>query len=364
MKKRIIFNPGSAINPFGGGGEKRSTQINELLLEHFDFINISNKNILFSRFKRLKKAFYAAVFFGVKIRKLKDFTLLGYYYLNCEKIVETHALKKPLLVWESTISNYYYLPFFYKKLGCKLVAFPVNIDALVPNEIPHKGLNAKTYLLEYDLEQLRLCEHVFTISEEEHWLLSLNNIKSTYFPYYPNKILEKTLLTIRAQRKKDMLGDFYLMFGSFFYEPTKMGLLEILKPLNIIDAKVVITGYGAENIFNTLDFSLNPHIKYIGMSTLDELNQLLKTCKGVIINQVLSSGALTKLKELQIAGVPVILNTDSTRSFKNVHGFNVYRTINELKEFVVKDLPMPNLPEDNSFYENRAVQIIKEIYNK
>lgn len=56
---------------------------------------------------------------------------------------------------------------------------------------------------------------------------------------------------------------------------------------------------------------------------------------------------------------------ENTRIFKNTHGFNVFITISELQELIEPDdLPMPNLPEDNSFYDLRAAQIINEIYNK
>jgi len=362
MKQAHFYMPAGEINPFGNGASKRSAQISALLLLHFQIENI---NILpgtfFSKFSRYYHALKFLLANPIKISTFRDFSILGYHYLNGKKNINNYKGNPQYLFWESTLNNYHYKPLLYKKMGCKLIAFPHNLESLVPGQISVVSEKPSPLWLDEELEQLRLCDHVFTISEEEQWFLSLNKIKSTYYPYFPTKILKEKLLSIRKQREHFILNNFYLMFGSFFYEPIGRGLLEVLQVLNETNSHIKITGFGCDNLVNGIEYNLNGNIEVLGETTPGDLNKLLAECKGVIINQALSSGALTKLKELQIAGVPVLLNEASTRSFKNVNGFYVYRDFIELKNLLDKDLEIPNLPENNDFYDNRIIHIINNL---
>ena len=362
MKEKQLYLPTGDINTFGNGASKRTAQIHELLSKEFDLINLNKiSRVFFRRFKRYTAALRLWIKHPIKIKSFKDFPQLGYHYLNYRKTVKANQNKVPYLFWESTRQNYHYAPFIYKQLGCKLIAFPHNLESLVPGQNSAVSNKPSPLWLDEELDQLRLCDHVFTISEEEQWFLSLNKIKSTYYPYFPTNILTEKLLSIRKLREHNVTNNFYLIFGSFFYEPIGKGLLEVLKVLNETNIHVKITGFGSDAIFNGIDYALNKNLEPLGETTPSELNDLLASCKGVIINQALSSGALTKLKELQIAGVPAVLNEASTRSFKNTHGFHVYHDFIELKALLVKDLSIPNLPGDNDFYDNRVLEIVNTL---
>lgn len=362
MKQAHFYMPAGEINPFGNGASKRSAQISALLLVHFQIENINIiPGTFFSKFSRYYHALKFLVANPIKISTFKDFSILGYHYLNGKKNINNYKGNPQYLFWESTLNNYHYKPLLYKKMGCKLIAFPHNLESLVPGQYSTLSNKPSPIWLHEELDQLRLCDHVFTISEEEHWFLALNGIKSSYYPYYPTQELENNLLEIRALRPKDKNEGFYLMFGSFFYKPIRQGLLEILKVLNNTDVKVKISGFGSDTILESIDYPLNPNIEIIGESTPQELNQLLTDCKGVIVNQAMSSGALTKLKELQIAGVPVILNDASTRSFKNVNGFYVFHDFGEFTELLTKDLEIPELPSKNEYYNQRVIKIINSL---
>lgn len=362
MKKKQLYIPAGELNAFGNGASKRSAQIHDLLSKEFDLVNLNKvSRFFFKRIKRYSAALRLWIKHPIKIKSFNDFSQLGYHYLNYRKTVKANQNKEAYLFWESTRQNYHYAPFIYKQLGCKLIAFPHNLESLVPGQNSAVSNKPSPLWLYEELDQLRLCDHVFTISEEEQWFLSLNNIKSTYYPYFPTKILTEKLLSIRKRREDNVTNNFYLMFGSFFYEPIGKGLIEVLKVLNETHIHVKITGFGCDAIFNDLDYALNKNIEPLGETTPSELNDLLATCKGVIINQALSSGALTKLKELQLAGVPVVLNEASTRSFKNVHGFHVFYDFKELKALLEKDLVKPNLPDGNELYDNRVLEIVNAL---
>jgi glycosyltransferase involved in cell wall biosynthesis len=361
MISKQLYLPAGEINEIGNGASKRSAQINDLLNSNYNLVNINEiPNFFFSKGMRYMAALRILFHQKIKIKKFKDFSHLGFHYLNSQKIVHDNINPK-FFFWESTLHNYHYKPLLFNTLGCKLIAFPHNLESLVPGQFSTLSNKPSPIWLHEELDQLRLCDHVFTISEEEQWFLTLNGIKSSYYPYYPIEELEKNLMEIRALRTMEKNEVFYLIFGSFFYEPIRQGLLDILKVLNSIDVKVKISGFGSNAIFELIDYPLNSNIEIIGESTPQELNQLLTNCKGVIVNQAMSSGALTKLKELQIAGVPVILNDASTRSFKNVNGFYVFHDFVEFTELLPKDLVIPELPSKNEYYNQRVIKIINSL---
>jgi glycosyltransferase involved in cell wall biosynthesis len=361
MTGKQLYLPAGEINEMGNGASKRSAQINNLLSNNFKIVNINEvPNFFFPRSIRYIAALKILFRQKIKIKTFRDFSHLGFNFLNCQRIVNDNNNPK-FLFWESTLLNYHYRPLLFNELGCKLIAFPHNLESLVPNQHSKISKKPSPFWLDEELEQLRLCDHVFTISEEEQWFLTLNKIKSTYYPYYPTNFLENWLLDIRFQRKKALKENYYLIFGSFYYEPIGKGLLEVVKVLNNSNTRIIISGFASSERINSLDYVLNDNIKVVGETSSDELKELIIKCKGVIVNQGMSSGALTKLKELQIAGVPVILNNASTRSFKNIKGFYVFHDFDEFTQLLTNDLEMPELPSKNEDYNQRVIKIINNL---
>ena len=68
----------------------------------------------------------------------------------------------------------------------------------------------------------------------------------------------------------------------------------------------------------------------------EELEELFATALAVIIHQIPSAGALTKIPELLNAGVPVIVNENAARTYFNLPGVNVYQELGELPELLMK----------------------------
>ena len=136
MKQAHFYMPAGEINPFGNGASKRSAQISALLLLHFQIENI---NILpgtfFSKFSRYYHALKFLLANPIKISTFRDFSILGYHYLNGKKNINNYKGNPQYLFWESTLNNYHYKPLLYKKMGCKLIAFPHNLESLVPGQI-------------------------------------------------------------------------------------------------------------------------------------------------------------------------------------------------------------------------------------
>jgi hypothetical protein len=67
--------------------------------------------------------------------------------------------------------------------------------------------------------------------------------------------------------------------------------------------------------------------------------------KAVLINQLSSSGALTKIIEFLIAGIPVICNSSSARSYYDFNGIVTFDNFNELNNVLCAPLNIPILPK-------------------
>ncbi len=363
MKTKHLYLPLGEINPFGNGSEKRTTQIYELLNQEFDLEDISKKKrSFFSTLKTYQSGISKGKQFNIPFHSIKDIALAGYNFLNCKKFLSEYPLSNPLLIWESTLLTYHFLPYMYKKLGCKTIGFPHNLESLVIGQkSPVSGVPSPGWFKE-ELNQLKQCEHIFTISEEENWLLSLYNLNCTYFPYYPPKETEIELLDIRKHRSTQTLEDYYLIFGSFNYGPIKKGLVDLIHYLqhSNIQTPIKITGYGSDLIKNEFERMLPNNIQILGPSSKAQLHNLLLKCKGVLVNQANSSGALTKLKELQIAGIPVIVNSASARSYRNQNGIFTYHVFDEIEEIINKEPGIPDLPKNNDHFNHQVIDIIKQ----
>lgn len=274
-------------------------------------------------------------------------------YRACDQLVQHNAQlidQAQLVVWENTMPDYSFLPALIKtRFGKKIVACPHNLETLVPFQ-EQRGRGKDQYdFLQHEIESLAMADLVFTISEEDQWLLNLFGVKAEYLPYFPIGDLYSSLVQIREERKCiDTSKGQLLIIGSVNNPPTRVGvqnLLEHFKKLhdNKIHIPLVVTGFGTE-MFR--DGYASDYIKILGATHDSALTHLLTNSRAVLINQGFSSGALTKIPEFLVAGIPVITDEGGSRSFRRFDGVYVYRSFGELEEMVSNPLlPMPALPE-------------------
>ena len=129
----------------------------------------------------------------------------------------------------------------------------------------------------------------------------------------------------------------FLIFGTAGNPPTKLGMIELINELNISETKDYIfhiAGFGTNKIINTTSYKA----KFIfhGEIKTQKLHEIYKSVAAVIINQKPSTGALIKIPELLIAGIPVISNNHAARNYYNYHGVYVYRSFDELHNLMNK----------------------------
>jgi hypothetical protein len=264
-----------------------------------------------------------------------------------------------LLLWEET-SNYL-IPCVAKEAMFKIIAVPQNLESLVignVNSFTQKGLPEN---FENEVEYLSKADAVFCISREEQWLLKLRGINADFLPYYPPKLIFLNLLKIRELRSSLQSKNF-LILGTAANPPTLIGMIEQIWWLNQIkkevDFQVDIAGYGTEQLKEYCD---HPTFTLHGTVDSSKLNHLLSNAKAVLVHQKAGVGALTRIPEMLVAGVPVIANGNACRSAFNYSGVYYYDSQTELADLMSKQLNSPPILPRPIEAEKRFINCVKQL---
>jgi hypothetical protein len=225
------------------------------------------------------------------------------------------------------------------------------------------GWLGKTKLeyLRQELEPFRVCDEVFTISEEDQWLFNLLDIKAKFLPSFPSRDLMNSNLKLRQGREKSQRENYFLIVGTVGNPPTRTGMSRLLSELQGLNTagnyQFKVAGYGTE-VFRD---ELGPvkGMEILGSLEQPELDLLMENCKAMIINQDYCTGALTKVPEILISGIPVIMNTGASRSYKRMEGVYVYDTIAELNRYLNLSFPIPKIPAIPSDNYNSLIGAIE-----
>jgi len=360
----IIHYSKFSDNPWGNGAEKRTAQIKYLInkLGH-NIIDYSELNGEFtvSRFNYYRD--------GYRYLKQHHFPLKSRHHIArtgleiCNKKLSIQAINdKKVLIWESSRFSDHKIPYISKITGVHVIAMPHNLESLVPSQKSLVTNKEGLEWLEEEIDLLKFCSIIFTISMEEQWLLSLLKLKAVYLPYFPVPELEEFLLNIRTKRSKKSKNGYFLMLGTALNPPTKQGFIDFINYFNTSKSqiKLIVAGYATEMLLKEMDIDPKK-IELIGSVSNERLEDLLFHCKALIVNQRPSSGALTKLQEMRIAGIPVIANHSSLRSYHNISGIHPFKNFAELEQILVNDdLDKPELPTRDFKAETKFIKLVQE----
>jgi hypothetical protein len=98
-----------------------------------------------------------------------------------------------------------------------------------------------------------------------------------------------------------------------------------------------------------------------GSVSNEQLADLLSTCDYCWIHQNISTGSLTKIPELMMAGVPVLLNSDAARNFHNIPGVKVYENDDDCRDKMQESIPTPIAPERPVVHEKILINSIQKL---
>lgn len=330
--KQIICYTKFKLDPFSDGGSKRSVQIRALLeqnnIPYYDDSFALPKDV--SNLQLAKWVVRAILFihrnYPERILSLsKYFQLIKYYALRIPIVFDKYENQDVDFLWENT--NDRKMLYLFKATGHRVIGMPHNIESLVN----HNSIDA----LEAEVTNLKHCDIVFAISKEETWLLRLLGLNAHYLPYYPPEKVESFLLSIRQKRENREASPRkkYALLGSATNTPTRNGMQSLIDYAEVkksLPFDLIVAGFGTESLL------LPSHSKISLLGTLSDakLEQLLVNIDAILIYQPPTTGALTRIPEMLIAGIPVIANFDAARNYYNYKGVHVYSTLDELFSFL------------------------------
>ena len=249
------------------------------------------------------------------------------------------------------------IPIIAQRKKIKIFAFPHNLDSLVYKTKPHL-LYKKKIWLEAEINSLKLCDKVFTISMEELWLLRIHKVDSHYIPYIPAPNRLKQLERIKSDREKEEKEQYGLFIGTVINTPSMKGLEELLSFYSKLEnQKLKVAGYGTEKILN----KTTNNIEILGAVEKEVLNKLLVKCNYIIIKGFPTSGVLTRIIECIICGIPVLCDFNASRSLYNLPNIHLFEDFEDLQHLLKKEISIKeriDLGNHNSVLKklNRNIQ--------
>ncbi|MES1951267.1 hypothetical protein S4A8_10436 [Salinisphaera sp. S4-8] len=218
--------------------------------------------------------------------------------------------------------------------GIPTIAVAHNIESLVADEELTYAKGGLHDRFAAECAQLALADHRFVISERDQWLLSLFGIDSSVLPYYPPQYRHSVLATVRARRNPGDHPRRFLIMGSAYYPPTYEGMRYLLRL--IIDSGVLargitidVMGFGSERLRQDCDAT---GIRFHGAVSDAAMFDLMAVTTAAIIYQHHGTGALTRVVDFLLAGVPILANPAAARSYEHLAGVSVFFEDEDLLE--------------------------------
>jgi hypothetical protein len=118
-----------------------------------------------------------------------------------------------------------------------------------------------------------------------------------------------------------------------------------------------IAGYGTEKLEAYIP--KRSSIVLHGSVTQAVLDNLLTKVDAILINQPYTSGALTRIPEMFIAGIPVICNEASARSYFNYHGVYLFHNEIDLDILLKQPLEVPLIPKREDIYIDLFIKALQ-----
>lgn len=268
--------------------------------------------------------------------------LNGALALAWSHALANHAGVKVFL-WENT--REFALPTFARRHGFKVIAVPHNLESFVDSAVLNREPKRFARTVRAELTSLAAADHVFCIAREDQWLLRAAGIAADYLPYFPPHALRGWLESVRL-RRACATAKHFLVTGTAGNTPTADGMrvqLRCLRELGPRLPPVVVAGYGTEML--AAEFAGTP-IVFRGEVSQDELAALLVETRAVLVHQESGTGALTRIPEMLLAGIPVIANRHAARSTADFTGVAIYDSPSEFGALLESPAPVVALPSE------------------
>jgi len=359
---RVLFSS-SFLDPTrqGHGGNRRAQQLFDLLTA--DGITVaratSQRDAVAAALRRVNWGTVADFARHLKIgplRRARGAARFARNYADWRRGIALHPAVR-VLVWEDTMNVHTLRA--AKDAGLRVVAVPQNLESLVPGKGQDRIGQSLPWWLEHEIEALGSADRVFAISREEQWLLRLRGIDAAYLPFFPDLVQRERWLKLRSLRAAPF--DRYVVLGTAFNPPTKAGMHELLSWMNSMERSnrlpVHVVGYGTEALRDLQCEGITIHG---GLDDAD-LEAHLARARAVVLYQRAAVGALIRVSEMLLAGIPVIASGIAARSTAQYRGVTVFESFAELASLLARESwDVPPIPEAPEQLERTFVNTVSE----
>ena len=340
------------------GGVKRAYQIKEIF-DNFDCISI---NPYLSLKNSIKKAFNYpfifidalkfSIYFYLKGLSFRGIILFSFKSLEIIRII--YSFKDREIIIEGggnfpiVLMNY----LIFKKI--RFYTFLDNIEYLVPQENIINYFKSNKYKYNFEIEGYKKAKSIFTISEFDSAILGCHSIKSKTLNYFP---CEKDLLEINEIKKirnKEFINKkdgHILLLGTVHNTPTKNGILEAINFFNKQNKNyyLKVAGFGTE-IFTKYN---SDYIDIVGSVTDSKLKELIINTKFLLINQMQTTGFLTKIVDFNLLSVPIICTSEYYQA-KNLEKYGIFKVCySEIPKLLTSNI----LEKEFEFFEKPYLRL-------
>lgn len=226
-----------------------------------------------------------------------------------------------------------------------------NLETLVPSQVAPRKRSAA---LLAEIAVLRRCALAVTISREETVILRNLGIEVLHLPYHPTSAAAERLRAVRRRREAVEDKRDYLALGSAGNRETAEGLVRLEACWRSRGAaaggRLLLAGYGTEKLPVSVD---GPgEALRLGALAAGDLDALLSTVRAAVCHQERGAGALTRITDFLLAGVPVIATEHAGRSYYGTPGLTIAPGIADLPELAyrcdARQSPPSPLPPNGS----------------
>ena len=287
-----------------------------------------------------------------------ELAALGLQYWSWRGYFKTGSKsRKDLLIAEDI---FFGIGSFYAALdeGVPIIALPHNIDSLT---IAKGSIFAKSARLKFEMSALKKANRVFSISQWDSWIHSQFGITSEILSYYPAADCHQALIDKRKKRLESSQSNDFLIAGSSHNEMTRLGMQDLI---DYISDQTWPPGYCFHlvgiNVEKLIRFKNPSLIKVHGFLADDEFQKLQARVKCLIVYQATGSGALTRILDSLITGIPVLANRIAAREWEGYSGLQIFNNVSELSILLEK---IVILPPDPGSRNNETVKFTMAVKN-
>jgi glycosyltransferase involved in cell wall biosynthesis len=350
-------------HPDGHGANHRSDQMRALLeAAGFRCVRATGTSSV-GRVTALRSGLLAARatrLHGQRDWRLRSARFAGSWHADFEGIRKQEPGIRCLL-WEAT-----HQPargFLAREVGWRVVAVPQNVEALqrpIPRNREERAQRLR--LIEQEATSLSYADRVFCISDEDAWLLRGLGVPASVLPYFPSPALEARLLEIRAERQASPPNGPVLVLGCLSNPDAIEGFRAFMTELDAVLAAVgqtaVAAGLGTDR---HLLPGLSSRIDCRGWLDAAAFRQCLVDARALVVHQDAGGGALTRIPEALLCGLPVIANRVAARSARHYDGVHCVDSADGLRELLGGDVPTPRCPARPTRAEQAFVACVREL---